>query len=40
MVRYLGLYVNAHRGKVRQSEEAAHPLVIIARKYHKIAQRG
>jgi hypothetical protein len=25
MVRYFGLYANAHRGKVRKSEEAAHP---------------
>ena len=29
MVRYYGLYANAHRGKVRKSEEACHMLLII-----------
>jgi hypothetical protein len=40
MVRYFGLYANAHRGKVRKSEEAAHSLVIIAEECPKIPRRG
>jgi hypothetical protein len=35
-----GLYANAHRGKVRKSEEAAHPLVVIAKERPKIPGRG
>ena len=40
MVRYYGLYTNAHRGKVRKSEEAAHPLVIISEECPKIPRLG
>jgi hypothetical protein len=40
MVRYFGLYANAHRGKVRKSEEAAHPLVIIAEERPRILRTG
>jgi hypothetical protein len=40
MVRYFGLYANAHRGKVRKSEEAAHPLVIISEECPKIPRLG
>jgi hypothetical protein len=28
MVRYFGLYANAHQGKVRKSEEGRHKLII------------
>ena len=27
-IRYFGLYANAHRGKVRKSDEVAHKLII------------
>jgi len=30
MVRYYGLYANAHREKIRKSEKAAHKLLIIS----------
>jgi len=40
MVRYFGLYANAHRGKVRKSEETAHPLLVIAEECPKIPRRG
>jgi hypothetical protein len=38
-VRYYGLYANAHRGKVRKSEDGAHKLLIIDEEW-KIARRG
>jgi hypothetical protein len=34
------IHLNAHRGNVRKSEEAAHPLVIIAEECPKIPRRG
>jgi hypothetical protein len=40
MIRYFGLYANAHRGKVRKSEEAAGKLIIIEEEYPKIPRRG
>jgi hypothetical protein len=40
MVRYFGLYANAHRGKVRKSEEAAGKLIIIEEESRKIPRRG
>jgi hypothetical protein len=40
MVRYYGLYANAHRGKIRKSEKAAHKLLIIEEKGWKIPRRG
>ena len=40
MVRYFGLYANAHRGKVRKSEEAAGKFVIIEEESRKIPRRG
>ena len=39
-IRYFGLYANAHRGKVRKSEEAAGKLIIIEEEYPKIPRRG
>jgi hypothetical protein len=40
MVRYFGLYANAHRGKVRRSGEAAGKLIIIEEESRKIPRRG
>jgi len=40
MVRYFGLYANAHRGKVRKSEKEAHKLVIIEQECPRIPRRG
>jgi len=40
MVRYFGLYANAHRGKVRKSEEAAHKLLLIEEECPRIPCRG
>jgi ribosomal protein S27E len=40
MIRYFGLYANAHRGKVRKSEEAAGKLVIIEEECPRIPRRG
>jgi len=40
MVRYFGLYANAHRGKVRKSEEAVGKLVIIEEESRKIPPPG
>jgi hypothetical protein len=40
MVRYFGLYANAHRGKVRKSEEASGKLIIIEEESRKIPCRG
>jgi hypothetical protein len=39
-VRYYGLYANAHRGKVRKSEEAGGKLVIIEEECPRIPRRG
>ena len=38
-VRYYGLYANAHRGRVRKSEDRAHKLLIIEEGW-KIPKRG
>ncbi len=35
-IRYFGLYANAHRGKVRKSDEVAHKLIIIEEEYPRI----
>jgi hypothetical protein len=40
MIRYFGLYANAHRGKVRKSEEAAGKLVIIEEEVRRVPRRG
>jgi len=40
MVRYYGLYANAHRGKVRKSEDGAPKLLIIEDEGWKIPRRG
>jgi len=40
MVRYYGLYANAHRGKVRKSGERDRKLVIIEEECPKIPRRG
>ena len=40
MVRCFGLYANAHRGKVRKSEEAAGKFVIIEEESRKIPRQG
>jgi hypothetical protein len=39
-IRYFGLYANAHRGKVRKSDEVAHKLIIIEEEYPRIPRRG
>ena len=39
-IRYFGLYANAHRGKIRKSEEAEHKLILIDEEYSKIPRRG
>jgi hypothetical protein len=39
-IRYFGLYANAHRGKVRKSEEAAGKLIIIEEECPRIPRRG
>jgi hypothetical protein len=39
-IRYFGLYANAHRGKGRNSDEAAHKLIIIKEKRWRIPRRG
>jgi hypothetical protein len=40
MVRYFGLYANAHRGKVAKSEEDEHRLLIIEEECPRIPRRG
>ena len=40
MIRYFGLYANAHRGKVRKSEEAVGKLIIIEKECPRIPRRG
>jgi hypothetical protein len=37
MIRYFGLYANAHRGKVRKSEEGLHKLLIIGEEGWRIS---
>ena len=39
-IRYFGLYANAHRGKVRKSEEGRHKLLIIEEECPRIPRRG
>jgi ribosomal protein S27E len=39
-IRYFGLYANAHRGKVRKSEEGRHRLLIIEEECPRIPRRG
>jgi hypothetical protein len=39
MIRYIGLYANAHRGKVRKSEEGRHKPLIIEEACPKIPRR-
>jgi len=40
MVRYYGLYANAHRGKVRNSEKTDNKLLIVEEECHRIPCRG
>jgi hypothetical protein len=40
MIRYFGLYANAHRGKIRKSEEGQHKLLIIEEECPRIPRRG
>ena len=40
MVRYSGLYANAHRGKVRKSGEAGHKLIMVEEECPRILRRG
>jgi len=40
MVRYFGLYANAHRGKVGKSEEDEYRLLIIEEECPRIPRRG
>jgi len=40
MVRYFGLYANAHRGKMHKREQGQHKLLIIEEEGEKIPQRG
>ena len=39
-IRYFGLYANAHRGKVRKSEEARSKLLIIEEECPRVPRRG
>jgi hypothetical protein len=39
-IRYFGLYANAHRGKVRKSEEGRQRLLIIEEECPRIPRRG
>jgi hypothetical protein len=40
MVRYYGLYANAHRGKIKKASLAAFPLRIIEDKLRRIPSKG
>lgn len=40
MVRYFGLYANAHRGKMHKREQAQHKLIIVEEECHRIPRRG
>jgi len=39
-VRYLGLYANAHRGKVRKAQLDKHPFIIVEKESPRIPRRG
>jgi hypothetical protein len=39
-IRYFGLYANAHRGKLRKSEEDEHKFLIIEEECPRIPRRG
>ena len=39
-VRYLGLYANAHRGKVRKGQPDKHPFIIVEEESPRIPRRG
>ena len=40
MIRYYGLYSNAHRGKMRKSHEAANPFLIIEQEEPFVPSKG
>ena len=40
MIRYLGLYANAHRGKIRKAEKEGQKLLIIKEECPRIPRRG
>jgi len=40
MVRYYGLYANAHRGKVRKASPASSPLRIVEEELRRIPSKG
>ena len=40
MVRYYGLYANAHRGKIKKASLAAFPLRIVEDKLRRIPSKG
>jgi len=40
MVRYYGLYANAHRGKIKKASLAAFPLRIVEDKLQRIPSKG
>jgi hypothetical protein len=39
-IRYFGLYANAHRGKIRKSEQGRHRLLIVEEECPRIPRRG
>ncbi|MFP4082199.1 MAG: transposase [Candidatus Aminicenantes bacterium] len=39
-IRYFGLYANAHRGKIRKSEQGRHRLLIVEEESPRIPRRG
>jgi len=39
-VRYIGLYANAHRGKVRKAQRDKHPFIIVEEESPTIPRRG
>ena len=40
MVRYYGLYSNAHRGKMRKTQEKANPLLILEQEEPFVPSKG
>jgi hypothetical protein len=40
MVRYYGLYANAHRGKIKKASLAAFPLRIVEDMLRRISYKG
>jgi hypothetical protein len=40
MIRYFGLYANAHRGKARKSEEGRPELLILEEEFPRIPRHG